>query len=125
MDSSGLVNSGTVEIFTNVLPLDSLLKVGAKETSSQFLFQKENHFVPEKKQWLSLSQDNDLIQDQLNTDANSIINYVNIETERRLKANEDDDENTIMRRLWNPLNSGSSTFAHRCERYNRMHPGRV
>jgi tetratricopeptide (TPR) repeat protein len=91
LDSSGLVNSGTVEIFTNVLPLDSLLKVGAKETSSQFLFQKENHFVPEKKQWLSLSQDNDLIQDQLNTDANSIINYVNIETERRLKANEDDE----------------------------------
>ena len=41
------------------------------------------------------------------------------------KANEDDDENTIMRRLWNPLTAGSSTFEHRCERLVRMTPGRL
>ena len=91
-DPGGLASSGTIEIFAGVVPLDALFRVGvALHSSKHFLFQKQQHFESEKKQWLSLVNDEALVQDQSNAKANAIVDYVRTETEKRMNANEDDE----------------------------------
>ena len=91
-DSTELTNSGIIEVFTSSIPINALLTIGCvSHTFDTIALQKETHFDPDKKLWLSLLTDENLIKDKRNTEAKCKIEYVRSETERRMKENEDDD----------------------------------
>ena len=91
-DSSDLASGGVIEVFSSSIPLDSLLSMGSKSiTVDKIALQKEAHFAADKKTWLSLLTDENLIEDRRNTEAQAKIDYVQSETKRRMADNEDDD----------------------------------